>query len=65
MSFSNLVGILEDKKIAKTDKVVILNYSPIEGPSQLGKSCIRGGCASLNTFDATDYESAFVFSENV
>ena len=31
-------------------------------PSHLGKSCyIRGGCVPMNTFDATDYESALRF----
>ena len=37
---------------------------PLKGPSHLEKSgYIRGGCVSLNAFDATDYESALRFSE--
>ena len=37
----------------------------LKGPFHLGKSCyIRGGCVPMNTFDATDYESALRFSEN-
>ena len=41
---------------------VLFKFRWLKGPTHLGKSCyIRRGCVPMNTFDATDYESAILF----